>query len=75
MAYNTMKEPAKPQTTILQMKKKLCKKNGIPLHEAQLYFNNVHLQDNFDLQHYNIQNGASLTLKVRPHRCSAPIEC
>jgi len=56
-----------PDSTMLQMKKKLHKKKGIPIHEMELWYNNRQLEEDKRLSDYGITNGTSLTLRVWSH--------
>ena len=51
--------------TILDVKKKICEKEGIPIEEQRLIFQGRQLEDNKTIEYYNISNESTLQLVLK----------
>ena len=54
--------------TIRTVKEKLKEKDGVPVQEQRLVFNNQELEDSKTLQHYGILREATLHVVINPRR-------
>jgi len=53
--------------TIVDVKKKILDKEGIPMHEQRLINDGKQLEDNLTLASYNIQEKSTILLVLRLH--------
>ena len=51
--------------TILNVKVKLKEKDGVPVDEQRLLFGGHQLEDEYTLQHYNVQKESTIHLVLR----------
>uniref|UniRef100_A0A8B9VS06 2'-5'-oligoadenylate synthetase like n=1 Tax=Anas zonorhyncha TaxID=75864 RepID=A0A8B9VS06_9AVES len=61
----TMTYSVRPTDTVLQLKKKINSRQGIPVEQQRLTYDSRNLEDQRTLQHYNVQPKSTIYLLLR----------
>lgn len=61
----TMTYSVRPTDTVLQLKKKINSRQGIPVEQQRLTYDSRNLEDQHTLQHYNVQPKSTIYLLLR----------